>query len=107
MLIGIAGALICCTAGVFLLAAVSAKYRLARDIHFGLSACDTLIFSHVSDPKEENMTHYSCLIFCATDETGRQYTRELLMEGNCPFKSGETVQVRTHRSYIVAYQKEN
>ena len=107
LLVGIAGAIICCSAGIFLLASVSAKYRLVRDIHFGLSVQDRLIFSHICDSRQENMTDYICLVFCATDETGREYTREILMEGNCPFNSGETVTVRTYRSYIVAYQKEN
>ena len=105
LLIGIAGALICCSARVLLLTRSGAKYRHVKDINNGLTSTDVLVFSHAGEPLSEDFTVYNTLIFKGKDETGREFERELLLEGENPFTGGETVTVCTYRNYIASYGK--
>ena len=106
LLIGIVGALICCSAGVLLLTRTGAKYRHAKDIECGLTSTDTLTFCRAGEQITEDFTPYSTLYFLGKDETGREFERELLLEGENPFSEGESVTLCTYRNYIASYSKE-
>jgi len=105
LLIGIVGALICCSAGIILLTKPVSKYRHSRDIHSGLTTTETLTFCREGEPVSEDFSLYNTLYFVGKDETGREYERELLLEAECPFTQGEAVTVCTYRNYIAAYSK--
>ena len=106
LLIGIVGALICCSAGVLLLTRTGAKYRHAKDIECGLTSTDTLMFCRTGEQLNEDFTLYNTLYFKGKDETGREFERELLLEAENPFSEGEVVTVCTYRNYIASYSKE-
>lgn len=102
--IAIAGALICCTAGILLLARCSKKRRMLIDIANGLTTEETLTFAELGQPRDIDLCRYNTVLFTGRDETGREYERELHLEAEPEFRPGDTVLVRTYRGFITAYE---